>query len=88
MADDPRELAGWLANLATNEKDRLLLSVVTDHPATVRMELLRRFRDQPTTAVRAVPRRTVAEILDPTASHRAKRERLAVSAERRRANRL
>jgi hypothetical protein len=50
-ANDPRELARWITNLALVEKDRLLLRVIRDNPATVRTELLRRFRDQTMPAV-------------------------------------
>lgn len=78
-ADDPRQLARWVANLAESQKDRLLLRVVTDHPAIVRLELLRRFRDQSTTAVHPVERRTVAAILDAAARQRAERERQAAA---------
>lgn len=78
-ADDPCELAGRISDLAESEKDRLLLRVVTGHPATVRRELLRRFRDQDANASRDAPRRTVAEILDTTANQRAERERQAAA---------
>lgn len=73
--NDPRELAGWITDLTLVEKDRLLLRVIRDHPATVRTELLRRFRDQSTPAVPSVPRRTVADLLDAAARTRAERER-------------
>jgi hypothetical protein len=70
-ANDPRELARWITNLALVEKDRLLLRVIRDNPATVRTELLRRFRDQTMPAVPSVPRRTVADLLDAVARMRA-----------------
>ncbi|MGH3512393.1 MAG: hypothetical protein ACRDQV_12470 [Pseudonocardiaceae bacterium] len=76
---DPRKLAGWITNLIPPEKDRLLLRVVCDHPATVRAELLRRFRGQSTPAVPPVPRRTVADLLDTAARTRAERERRAAA---------
>jgi hypothetical protein len=77
--DDPCELAGWITNLTLAEKDRLLLRVVCDHPATVRTELLRRFREQSTPAAPSVPRRTVANLLDTAARTRAERERRAAA---------
>jgi hypothetical protein len=58
------ELAGWITNLTLAEKDRLLLRVVCDYPATVRAELLRRFREQSTPAAPSVPRRMVADLLE------------------------
>ena len=78
-ANDPRELAGWITSLTLAEKDRLLLRVVHDHPATVRTELLRRFHEQSTPAVPSVPRRTVADLLDTAARTRAERERRAAA---------
>ena len=44
--NDSCELAGWIANLTPSEKDRILLRIARDHPATVRTELLRRFHEQ------------------------------------------
>ena len=72
--NDPRELAGWIANLTPPEKDRLLLRVTREHPATVRTELLRRFHEQSTPADPSVPRRTVADLLDTAAQVRAERK--------------
>jgi hypothetical protein len=46
IADDPGQLATWVANLPHAQKNRLLLRVVEDHAMTVRMEMLRRFRDE------------------------------------------
>ncbi|MFE2755017.1 hypothetical protein ACFXGA_23745 [Actinosynnema sp. NPDC059335] len=69
--DDPTELAAWLAALPEPEKDRLLLRVIQDQATTVRLDLLRRFRDH-TTGHTAPPRRTVGELLDETARRRAK----------------
>lgn len=77
--NDPRELAGWITNLTLAEKDQLLLRVVCDHPATVRAELLRRFREQSTPAVPSGPRRTVADLLDAATRTRAERERRAAA---------
>jgi hypothetical protein len=61
------------------EKDRLLLRVIRDNPATVRTELLRRFRDQTMPAVPSVPRRTVADLLDAVARNACERERRAAA---------
>jgi hypothetical protein len=77
--DDPRELAGWIANQSEGEKDRLLLRIIQDNPTTVRMELLRRFREQSTTPIDEAPRRTVADLLDAAARTRADRERRAAA---------
>ncbi|MEU4802969.1 hypothetical protein [Actinosynnema sp. NPDC023587] len=71
--DDPKQLAAWLTTLPATEKDHLLLRVVQDQAATVRMELLRRFRGS-TPPVTAPPQRTVGELLDETARRRAKRQ--------------
>jgi len=72
--NDPREFAGWITNLSPVEKDRLLLRVVSDHPAAVRTELLRRFREQSTPAVPPFSRRMVADLLDTAARTRADKE--------------
>ncbi|MFC4534628.1 hypothetical protein [Sphaerisporangium dianthi] len=82
VRDDPRELARWLKHLSPSEKDDLLLRVVQNQAAVqVRMELLRRFRGEPKSDTDAVPRRTVAELLDAAAVRRGERER-RVAAER------
>ncbi|WP_405140697.1 hypothetical protein OG589_27495 [Sphaerisporangium sp. NBC_01403] len=70
VQDDPRELAGWLTKLPQGEKDELLLRVVQDQAAQVRMELMRRFRGEPKIEAGDVPRRTVAQLLDAAAEHR------------------
>lgn len=75
IADDPGQLAAWVTNLPHAEKNRLLLQVVDDHAATVRMEMLRRFRHEYTTNIPDSPRRTVADLLDGAARRRADRER-------------
>jgi hypothetical protein len=77
--NNPRELATWITDLGPVEKDRLLLRVVRDHPATVRTELLRRFREQSTPEVPSGPRRTVTDLLDTAARTRAERERRAAA---------
>lgn len=65
-----RELATWVENLPQAEKNLLLVRVVEDRPAVVRMELLRRFRDDHPTNSTVPPRRTVAELLDTAARRR------------------
>ncbi|HWO68043.1 MAG TPA: hypothetical protein VNO31_49210 [Umezawaea sp.] len=72
--DAPDQLAAWLTALPGTEKDRLLLRVVQDQPATVRMDLLRRFHDHTTPPSAAPPRRTVGELLDDAARRRAERQ--------------
>jgi hypothetical protein len=75
IADDSGQLAAWVAHLPHAEKNRLLLRIVEDHAVTVRMELLRRFRDEHTMSIPDRPRRTVADLLDGAARRRADRER-------------
>jgi hypothetical protein len=79
-ADDPDELAAWVARLPVTEKDRLLARVVEGEAARVRRELLRQFRNRhcrgDTAAATIVPMRwTVADLLDNAARRRADRER-------------
>jgi hypothetical protein len=74
-ADDPDDLAAWVASLPVTEKDRLLARVVRGEAARVRMELLRRFRGDTAPAIPAPTRRTVADLLDNAARRRADRER-------------
>ena len=62
--DDPRALAVWIGDLPPDEKDTLLLRVVRDQAARVRMELLRRYRGEPGLDRGRRPHRTVAELLD------------------------
>jgi hypothetical protein len=64
IADDPGQLAAWVANLPHAEKNRLLLRVLEDHAMTVRMEMLRRF-----------PRRTHPEHPRPTPPDRGRSPR-------------
>jgi hypothetical protein len=73
-ADDPEHLAAWVTRLSTAEKDRLLLRVAQDHAAPVRMEILRRFRDETTPTIADPPRRTVTDLLDGAASRLAERQ--------------
>ncbi|WP_440105194.1 hypothetical protein [Streptosporangium sp. H16] len=75
VKDDPRRLAKEIAKLTETEKDELLLRVVRDQGAQVRMELLRRFRGEPGGDTDDLPRRSVAELLDAAAERRQERER-------------
>ncbi|WP_326637569.1 hypothetical protein OG884_27400 [Streptosporangium sp. NBC_01755] len=79
VRDNQRELAAWIANLTEAEKSGLLLRVVRDQGAQVRMELLRRFRGEPKADSGDLPRRSVAELLDAAAERRQERELLAVA---------
>jgi hypothetical protein len=74
-ADDPDDLAAWVAGLPVAEKDRLLARVVQGEAAWVRMELLRRFRGDTAPTIPVPARRTVADLLDNAARRRADRER-------------
>jgi hypothetical protein len=74
-ADDPDDLAAWVAGLPVAEKDRLLARVVQGEAARVRMELLRRFRGDTAPAIPVPALRTVADLLDNAARRRADRER-------------
>jgi hypothetical protein len=74
--DDPGELTAWIADLPDSDKSRLLARVMQGEAMRVRMELLRRFRDDNTPAASvAPPRRKVADLLDDAARHRADRKR-------------
>lgn len=72
--DDLEQLASWVTALPSAEKDDLLLRVLQDQSATVRMELLRRFRISTTPPTAAPTQRTVGELLDETARRRAERQ--------------
>ncbi|GAA3689711.1 hypothetical protein GCM10022267_90490 [Lentzea roselyniae] len=74
-ADAPEQLAAWLTKLPTDEKDRLLLQVAQGHAATVRMEILRGFRDIMAPSVPSPGRRTVADLLDNARRRRDARQR-------------
>lgn len=79
-ADNPDDLAAWVARLPVTEKDRLLARVAQGEAARVRMELLRHFRNGhrrgDTAPIIPVPaRRTVADLLDNAARRRADHER-------------
>ncbi|HYZ55395.1 MAG TPA: hypothetical protein VE733_18095 [Streptosporangiaceae bacterium] len=77
--DDPRALAEYIANLAGEDKDRLLLLVAEDQAARARMELLRSVRGGPGHQPSPYPRRTVAELLDAAAARRRRREQQAAA---------
>ncbi|MGH3158444.1 MAG: hypothetical protein ACRDNF_17985 [Streptosporangiaceae bacterium] len=74
-ADDPDDLADWVARLPATQKNRLLARVVRGEAARVRMELLRGFRGDTAPAIPAPARRTVADLLDDAARRRADHER-------------
>ncbi|WP_405135389.1 hypothetical protein [Nocardia sp. NBC_01388] len=80
-SDDPAALAAWISSLNTAEKNKLLLRVARGETATIHLELLHRFRTR--TAAAAAPpsagTRTVADLLDGAARHRAERERAAAT---------
>ena len=71
--DDPGQLASWIKDLPTSDKDTLLHRVAQGHGAQVQMELRRRFRGEPDTTSDSHPRRTVGELLDATAAARHER---------------
>ncbi|MFI9814448.1 hypothetical protein [Saccharothrix variisporea] len=73
--DDAEGLTAWVLGLPVTEKDRILERVVRGEATHVRMELLRRFRDDTTPRVPAPATRTVGELLDDAARRRADRER-------------
>jgi hypothetical protein len=73
--DDPGELTNWVTRLPVAEKNRLLGRVVQGEGVRVRMELLRRFRDDNSPVIPVPSRRSVADLLDDTARRRADRER-------------
>ncbi|WP_033442212.1 hypothetical protein, partial [Saccharothrix sp. NRRL B-16314] len=72
--DDLEQLATWVTALPEVEKDHLLLRVIQNQTATVRTELLRRFRNSTTPPTPTLPQRTVGELLDETARRRAERQ--------------
>jgi hypothetical protein len=74
-ADDPDDLAAWVARLPVTEKDQLLARVAQGEAARVRMELLRRFRGDTVPIIPVPARRTVADLLDNAARRRADHER-------------
>jgi hypothetical protein len=75
IADDPSELADWVAHLPVAEKDRLLRRVVQGEAARVRMEMLRRYRGDTAPTIPVPARRSVADLLDDAARRRADRKR-------------
>ncbi len=71
-------LAEWIAALPVREKDRLLLDVIRGQDAHIGAQLLVRFRSSRKGKEEAQSerqRRTVGELLDAAAHHRAARER-------------
>ncbi|WP_306359221.1 hypothetical protein [Nocardia sp. CC227C] len=81
-AEEPEELAVWIAGLPPAEKDELLLRVARGEAALVHLELLHRFRAV-TPRPRPIGERTVADLLDGAARRRAARERAEAEAEER-----
>ncbi|GAB2734220.1 hypothetical protein GCM10027174_03740 [Salinifilum aidingensis] len=73
VAEAPEELAEQVPHLPVAEKDRLLQRVVRGEAARVRTEMLRRFRDGTASSTPTPARRTVADLLDEAARHRADR---------------
>ncbi|MFB9688200.1 hypothetical protein [Amycolatopsis plumensis] len=74
-ADGRDDLAAWVADPPTIEKDRFLARVMLGEGVRVRMELRRRHRGDAAPAVPGPARRTVADLLDAAARRRAERER-------------
>lgn len=74
-ADDPSDLAAWVARLPVAEKNLLLARVIQGEAARVRMELLRRYRGGTAPTTPGPTRRTVAGLLDDAARLQADRER-------------
>ena len=72
-ADD--DLAAWVSRLPVATKNRLLPRVVQGEAARVRMEMLRRFRDDTAPTISVPARRTVADLLDNAARRRADHDR-------------
>lgn len=73
-ADDPDDLAAWVTRLPVAEKNRFLARIMQGEATRVRMEMLRRYRGNAQTRPGPV-RRTVADLLDDAARHRADRAR-------------
>jgi hypothetical protein len=78
--DNASELTDWIISLPPKEKDELLVRVVQDQAAQVRMELLRRFRGTPGLTDDNRPRRTVAELLNAATERQQERRRRAEAA--------
>lgn len=73
-AADPGEVAAWVIGLPSAEKDQLLRRFIDDSTAAVRMELFRRFRDHHTTAAIEPPRRSVSDLLQAATQLRTDRQ--------------
>lgn len=75
-----QDLARWIELLPVAEKNVLLLRLAHGDDAHLRMELLRRFREQHRNPSKAAPgSRTVGELLEAAHIHRADREALAAA---------
>lgn len=79
VTDDPDALASWVSSLDATEKDQLLTRVMRDESASVRMRLLRRFREHSDGPGIEQSRRTVADLLDTAAQRRSTRGRRAAA---------
>jgi hypothetical protein len=75
IAGEPGDLAAWVTRLPGAEKNRLLTRVLQGEATRVQMELLRHFRNDSAPTVPIPPRRTVADLLDDAARHRADGQR-------------
>ncbi|MBE1500750.1 hypothetical protein H4696_007850 [Amycolatopsis lexingtonensis] len=73
--DNPDDLAAWVIDLPTAEKERLLVRGMLGEGVRVRMELLHRYRGDTAPAISRSARRTVANLLDATAGRRNGRDR-------------
>lgn len=70
------QLASWVQNLPTKDKDAAILRVMRGEDMHLRAELLRRYHGEPAPSRQAGSGRTVAELLDAAQTHRRKREGL------------
>ena len=77
--EEPAEvdLARWVQSLPTQDKDALLLRVARGEDASLRLELLRRWRGEPARSAGAAAGRTVADLLKAAAARRVERVRTA-----------
>jgi hypothetical protein len=74
-SDGPGAFSAWVSRLPSAEKDRWLTRVARGEPGRVRMELLRRFRDDTARVTDSPAQRTVADLLDAAARRRSDRKR-------------
>ncbi|WP_162958376.1 hypothetical protein [Nocardia yunnanensis] len=82
-AADPEAVAGWISGLDSAEKDGLLLRVAFGESIVVQAELLRRVRGATPVEPEVVGARTVADLFDGAARHRAERERVKAAVRKR-----